>query len=59
MTSGSIIGFSESIRFNSQGTTDDDASLHGGDHANAVKVNDVVPGEPGARDENTIEEVLS
>ena len=58
MTSESISGTAESIRFRHQGSTDGDMSLPGGDPTDAAEVNAEIPGEPGAEDECVIEEVL-
>ena len=57
MTSESITGTAESIRFRSQGSTDGGVSLPGGDPTNATEVNVEAPGEPSAGNENAIEEV--
>ena len=57
MTSESISGTAESIRFRSQGSTDDDESLPDGDPMNATEVNREAVGEYVAVDENGIEEV--
>ena len=57
MTSDSISETAESIRFRSQGTTDGEESLPGGDPTNLVGVNGETSGEPVAGNENAIEEV--
>ena len=57
MTSESISGITESIRFRSQGSTDDDGSLPDGNPANWTDVYGGAAGEPVARDENVIGEV--
>ena len=58
ITSESISGTAESIRFRSQGSTDGDGSLPDGDPMNVTEVNSEAAGEHVAVDENTIEEVL-
>ena len=57
ITSESISGTAESIRFRSQGSTDGDGSLPNGDPVNATEVNSEAAGERVAVDENAIEEV--
>ena len=57
MTSESIAGTAESIRFRSQGSADADGSLPNGDHVNATEVDSEAAGEHVAVDENAIEEV--
>lgn len=57
MTSESISGAAESIRFRSQGSTDGDESLPDWNPMDSTEVNGEAPGEPSAVDENTIEEV--
>ena len=57
ITSESISGTAESIRFRSQGSTDGDGSLPDGDRVNATEVNSEAAGEHVAVDENVIEEV--
>ena len=59
MTSESISGTTESIRFRSQGSTDAGGSIPDGDPTNARAVNVDAPGEPSAGNENAIEEVPS
>ena len=57
MTSESISGITESIRFRSNGSTDGGGSLPDGDPTDATEVNVEAPGEPSAGNENVIEEV--
>ena len=57
MTSESISGTAESIRFRIQGSMDGDGSLPDGDPVNATEVNNEATGEHVAVDENAIEEV--
>ena len=58
MTSESISGITESIRFRNHGSTDGGWSLPDGDPTDATEVNVEAPGEPSAGNENAIEEVL-
>ena len=57
MTSESLSGTIDSIRFKSQGTTDE-GSLLDEDPVNSMELNDETPGEPDARAKDAIEEVL-
>ena len=57
MTSKSISGIAESIRFRGQGSTDGGGSLPDGDPINAMEVNGEAPGELDIGDKNAIEEV--
>ena len=57
MTSESISGTAESIRFRGQGSTDGGGSLPGGDAVNATEVNSEAAREHVAVNENAIEEV--
>ena len=57
MTSESISGTAESIRFRSQGSTDGGGSLFDGDTVNETGVNSEAAGEYVSVDENAIEEV--
>ena len=57
MTSESMSGTAESIRFRSQGSTDGDGSLTHQEPVDSTEINGEAPGEPAGRDENAIEEV--
>ena len=57
MTSKSISGIAESIRFRGQGSTDGGGSLPDGDPINAMEVNGEAPGKLDIGDKNAIEEV--
>ena len=57
MTSESISGSVESIRFRSQGSADGDGSLPDGDPTNTLEGNSEAPDELATGDENAIEEV--
>jgi hypothetical protein len=57
VTSDSISGSLESMRFRSQGSTDGDGTFPDEDPTNATEVNGKALGELSAKDENVIEEV--
>jgi hypothetical protein len=57
LTSESIFGIAESLRFRNQGTADGGGSLPDEDPTNLLEVNAEVPGGLGAQDESAIEEV--
>ena len=57
MTSESISGVTESIRFRSRGTSDGDGSLPDGESMNSTGMDGEDPTDPGAGDENGIEEI--
>ena len=57
MTSESISGAAESIRFRSQGSTDDDGTSTDGDTMHSTEENGEAPGELITGGENAIEEV--
>ena len=57
MTSESISGVTESIRFRSRGTSDGDGSLPDGESMNSTGMDGEALSGPGTGDENGIEEV--
>ena len=57
LTSQSISGTAESLRFKSQGSMDSDGSLSDGEPMNSMEVNGEAPGELHNGDESAVEEV--